>query len=373
MTSTPPPTPSQPGTPFPPVTPSAAPAAVYYTAPPPKKSSFLRRLFLTVLVLLLIFSLMANFWMSALLGAKFEEGFDRAVVTQGSEDATVAIYNIEGVVNDAMAQKFEKFAREALKNDKIKAIVLRVDSPGGTVSASDRIHQEILKLKSEGKKKIVVSMGSLAASGGYYISAPADEIIAEPTTLTGSIGVIMEWLVFKGTLDKIGVEPVVMKSTHAKEWKDELSPLQKPTDPQKVHLQSMLDEMQSRFEQVVRDGRQDAGHKSKLHFGVNISPMADETQPATERADLAPFNGQIFSAAKAKELGLVDDIGYLEMAINRAKTLAGLKDPKVVKYETHKGLFERMMENRASAGLSIDPKLVEDVQTPRIMMIWKVQ
>ena len=118
----------------------------------------------------------------------------------------------------------------------------------------------------------------VAASGGYYMSAPADEIYAEPTTITGSIGVIGGWVVLKGTLDKIGAEPIVVKSTHAQGWKDEMSMYAAPHAYQMKHIQEVLDKMQERFEEVVRTGR-----------GNRLHPQAASyTIPATQGAEGSP-------------------------------------------------------------------------------------
>jgi protease-4 len=216
-------------------------------------------------------------------------------------DKKVALIRIEGVILDA------KDIIEELKNysedSSVKAVVLRVNSPGGAVAPAQEIYKEIIRLKEN--KKVVVSMGAIAASGGYYISCPADMIVANPGSLTGSIGVIMEIPNFEGLMKKIGVKTEVIKSG---KHKDIASAFRSMTPEERKILQEVLDDVHEQFIQAVSKSR-------KIDYR-KVEKFAD---------------GRIFTGRKAKELGLVDVLGNLEDAITLAGKLSGIKGkPHVV-------------------------------------------
>ena len=213
----------------------------------------------------------------------------------------VAVVRIEGPIMDSKTTTDE--IKGYLKDASIKAIVLRVDSPGGAVAPSQEIYEEVKKATL--KKKVIVSMGSVAASGGYYISAPADRIIANPGTLTGSIGVIMEIPNIEGLMNKIGVKTEVIKSGR---HKDIASAFRKMGKEERLILQSVLDDVHEQFIKAVSDGR-------KIPFD-EVKKLAD---------------GRIFTGRQAMEARLVDELGTLEDAIAIAGRLAGIKgEPEVV-------------------------------------------
>ena len=213
----------------------------------------------------------------------------------------VAVVRIEGPIMDSKNTTDE--IKGYLKDPSIKALVLRVDSPGGAVAPSQEIYEEVKKATL--KKKVIVSMGSVAASGGYYISAPADRIIANPGTLTGSIGVIMEIPNIEGLMNKIGVKTEVIKSGR---HKDIASAFRKMGKEERLILQGVLDDVHEQFIKAVSDGR-------KIPF-----------EEAKKLAD-----GRIFTGRQAVEVRLVDELGTLEDAIAIAGRLAGIKgEPEVV-------------------------------------------
>ena len=213
----------------------------------------------------------------------------------------VAVVRIEGPIMDSKTATDE--IKGYLKDTSIKAIVLRVVSPGGAVAPSQEIYEEVKKATL--KKKVIVSMGSVAASGGYYISAPADRIIANPGTLTGSIGVIMEIPNIEGLMNKIGVKTEVIKSGR---HKDIASAFRKMGKEERLILQGVLDDVHEQFIKAVSDGR-------KIPF-----------EEAKKLAD-----GRIFTGRQAVEVRLVDELGTLEDAIAIAGRLAGIKgEPEVV-------------------------------------------
>jgi len=213
----------------------------------------------------------------------------------------VALVSIEGPIVDSM--DVVKEIKEHAKDRSIKAIILRIDSPGGAVGPSQEIYEEVKKASAE--KHIVVSMGSIAASGGYYVASPADMIFANPGTLTGSIGVIMEIPNLEGLMTKIGVRTEVIKSGR---HKDMASAFRKMEKEDRDILQGVLDNVHEQFIRAVAEGR-------KLTVD-SIRPIAD---------------GRIFTGEQAKGLKLVDELGTLEDAIRKAAELAGISgEPEVV-------------------------------------------
>ena len=197
--------------------------------------------------------------------------------------------------------------KKAKEDSRVKAVILRIDSPGGTVTGSDIVHNEIRKFKEETGKKVIAWFGSTAASGGYYVSVDADKIVAHPTTVTGSIGVILQLATIDKLLEKIGVTPVTIKSG---ERKDAGSPLRPILPQERAFLQNIIDHLHARFVSTVAQGR-------KIPFD-DVKKLAD---------------GRIFTAEEALQAKLIDSIGYLEDAIALAKKEAGLTDAMVVMYE----------------------------------------
>lgn len=357
----------------PPGTPQTAPPAaqpqVIYCQAPPKRRSFFRKSIVTLFGLIVLLSIIMNVYLAAILASQFQGPISQSVLRKGDEKNTVAVYGITGVLDGAAAASFEMFYREVARDPKVRAIVLRVNSPGGGVTASDQIHEMVQRLKTESGKKVVVSMGGVAASGGYYVSAPADEIFAEPTTITGSIGVLMGWFVLEGTLEKIGVEPMVLKSTSARGWKDELSMFTQPDDRQRKHLQEVLDKLQDRFETVVRDGRKGKLQEKENSYTLTVGKGDQARQ--VQHTETAPLNGKVYLADEAKALGLIDEIGYLNEAIDRAVKLAGVGNPSVIRYSPRKGFLDQLLSAKAES-LSVNADLLDRLQTPRLMMMWKV-
>jgi protease-4 len=213
----------------------------------------------------------------------------------------VAIIEIKGVIIDSqpVVEKLIKFR----KNEQVKAIVLRIDSPGGGVGPAQEIHAEVKKVQRE--KKVLVSMGSVAASGGYYVACAADRILANPGSITGSIGVIVESLNVEELFRKLGLRSTVIKSG---KHKDIASPLRKMTQEEKELLQGVLDSVHEQFIRAVAEGRNLPLEK--------VRSLAD---------------GRIFSGDQAKTLGLVDELGNLQDTIALAAKMAGIKgDPEVI-------------------------------------------
>ena len=236
----------------------------------------------------------------------------------------VAIVRIEGVIMDSR-EAIEELRRYR-DNPTVKAIVLRIDSPGGGVVPSQEIYAEVIKARTENKVTVVASMGNLAASGGYYIAAATDKIVANPGTLTGSIGVIMELANVQGLMEKVGVQSVVIKSG---KHKDLASPFRKMSVEDRALLQDVLDDVHDQFIQAVAAGR------------------ALKVEQVRELAD-----GRIFTGRQARTAKLVDELGDLQDAIKLAARMVGIVGkPRVV--ETRKRfslreLLDNLYQGRVS-------------------------
>ena len=227
----------------------------------------------------------------------------------------VAIIEVEGMI--VSAGKTIERLHAAEDDASVKAVVLRIDSPGGGVGPSQEIHDEVVKLVQT--KPVVVSMGSLCASGGYYIAAPASRIFANPGTITGSIGVIMEFTNIQDLLDKIGLKNRVVKSG---KHKDIGSPVRPMSAEDEAILQSLIDDVHSQFVEAVAAGR-------KLEVAT-VKPLAD---------------GRIFTGRQAQASGLVDELGNLESAIAAAAEMGGIVgEPKLIyPLPDEKGFWQDMV------------------------------
>lgn len=214
----------------------------------------------------------------------------------------IGVIPIEGKITDAdsIVSQLVQFK----KDHRVKAIILRIDSPGGSVGPSQEIYREVRKTIKT--KKVIASMGNLAASGGYYIAAASNKIIANPGTITGSIGVIMEFIQIQDLLKKMGIGLEVLTSG---EFKDIGSPHRKMTDQEKELLNELISNIQAQFVHDVARGRNLSVEK--------VKKIAD---------------GRIFSGAKAKELGLVDLLGNFQDAIDLAKRMTGIKGDVTLVY-----------------------------------------
>jgi protease-4 len=225
------------------------------------------------------------------------------------------------------------FINEQLKmashDNDVKAVILKINSPGGEVMASDEINQAITRFQDQSRKPVIVSMGSLAASGGYYISAPCRWIVANDLTITGSIGVIMHGYNYRLLMDKVGVRPHVYKSGR---FKDMLSGEQEP-DPNKLSeedkqtqdledqmVQSLIDETFEKFKSVVKTGR---GRAASLNGGKG-KPLVEDW------ADYA--DGRVLSGKQALAFGFVDELGDFDTAVSRAENIAGIPSANLVEY-----------------------------------------
>jgi len=246
-----------------------------------------------------------------------------------SYGGNIGVVEIENVITSSkhVVRDLKKFGEDP----SIKAVLIRVDSPGGGVAASQEIYEQVKKVKA--KKKVVVSMGAVAASGGYYVSLPADIIVANPGTITGSIGVIMEFPVFKDLLDKIGIEFEVIKS---REHKDIGSPFRKMSKKEKGLLRDVVMDVYEQFVEATAQAR-DLSKDSVLKFA----------------------DGRILTGRQAKEAGLVDTLGSFEDAVEITGDLVGIKKPLLIYPPKHMSFIDFFT------------KPVERLLMPKLSFLWR--
>lgn len=254
---------------------------------------------------------------SVFIAAAILGGGKRLVVGSG-----VGLVEVKGLIIDS--QETVRQLNDFRKDDNVKAVVLRIDSPGGVVGPSQEICAEVKRLAAS--KKVVVSMGSVAASGGYYIAVPASVILANPGTITGSIGVLMRFSNLEGLMGKIGMKSFTLKTG---KYKDVGSPLRPMTDRDKAMLQNVIDNTHAQFVKAVAEGR-------KLPL-EEVGKIAD---------------GRIFTGEQAMALKLVDRLGTLRDAIEEAGKLAGIKgEPEVIRPPKKKKLLLDMLVEETVAGI----------------------
>jgi protease-4 len=278
----------------------------------------------------------------------------------GSGKAKVLLIEISGVISSQdgdgiipapslIASVKEQLTR-ATQDENVKAVVLRINTPGGTVTASDIIHHELKSFKAARKIPIVASIMDVGASGGYYIAAASDTVLAHPSSVTGSIGVIMLTVNARGLLEKVGVEATAVTSGPRK---DMGSPFRTMTTEERAIFQGLIDSFYHRFLTVVQEGRPQLPMEQ-------IKKLAD---------------GRIYTGDQAKELGLVDEIGYLDDAVAAAKKKAGLTEARVVTYkrpgEYSNNVYSKLMGPGPLAGLgNLDLMSFVRGGTPQFMYLW---
>lgn len=230
----------------------------------------------------------------------------------------IGVVEIMGVIEDP--EEVMGWLKAFEEDDGVRAVILRVDSPGGAVGATQEIYQEVLRLKAG--KAVVASLGNVAASGGYYVASAAHRIVANPGTITGSIGVVMYFADFEGLMKKVGIRGHTIKSVP---YKDTGSPFRDMTPEEKEILEEVVKDVHEQFIEAVARGR-----------GL------------PEERVRAVADGRILSGRQALELGLVDQLGGFEDAVEIAKELAGIKgEPKILYARKRRGLLRRLLDDFA--------------------------
>lgn len=265
------------------------------------------------------------------------------VIKNGGEDK-VALLRLEGPISESESSggltgasgsvsstRVNKILDGLMEDDSVKAVVLRINSPGGTVVASDDIYRKVTALQK--KKPVIASLGDTTASGGYYIAVASNKIVANPATITGSIGVIAQFPKLSGLYEKIGLE---MRTIKSGEFKDIGSESRDLTDAEKAILNSIIKDSYDQFVAAVSQGRKMDEAK--------VRQLAD---------------GRIYSGKQAKENGLVDELGGLEDAIDLAADTANIEDPTIVEF-SDKSFFESLLSSQAEK-LSISSAVGADL------------
>ncbi len=318
-------------------------------AQPPKKSIGWR-IFWGILFVL---SVLANGLMFLLLigvvlffAAEQKTGVIQQVIRDGPRTTRIAVVSVQGIIDDEQADDVYQQLKAAKEDRHVKGVILRVNSPGGTISGSDQIHNEILRYRNDQNKPVVAFMQGVAASGGYYTSVACDRIIAEPTTITGSIGVIMGYLVLEQLLqEKLGIQPVIVKAGEKKDWPSSFHP---PTDEQLQYLnERIINPAYERFVAVVADGRD----------------MLTEEQ-VRQLAD-----GSIYTAPQAADVNLIDEIGYLDEAIEMACAMAGVEKAQVVEYRKPFSFADVFGQSSASA-FKFNRNTLYELAVPQVLYLW---
>ncbi len=294
--------------------------------------------------LVLLFALAASI---IIFAAGKSEYFLEKVLEEGRGANKIAVIKIDGIIDNKLAQKVEQQIKAAKKDRSVKAVIFRTNSPGGSISASDRIYDQICRFREETGKPAVAFMETVAASGGLYTSCGCDKIIAEPTTITGSIGVIMGHLVLQDLLElKLGIKPVIVKSGPKKDWPTSFEPV---TEEQIQYLnEKLISPAYERFVNIVAQSRKD------VLTIEQIRALAD---------------GSIYNAPEALENKLIDKIGYMPEAIALAKSLAKIANARVVEYEKPFS-FENFLQTKTKSIFRIDRNTLYELTTPQLMYLW---
>lgn len=301
----------------------------------------LKKIFISVILIIAVLSFVVS-----LLGgknnwhtAKVVKGDSIAVIdvsgamVSGDDGPTRAFVSAEGTSSGSVMREL----RNAADDSNVKAVLLRINSPGGSVTSAEEIAREIAKFKEKSKKPIVAAMGNTGASAAYYIAAPCDKIYANSSTLTGSIGVYMAGMNLEEIYKKIGINTVLIKSgVH----KDIMSPNRPMTAEERTIIQNMVNEMYEQFITTVSEGRK---------------------KPLEEVRALA--DGRIYTGKQAKELGLVDEIGNFYDAVDGTAKLAGISGkPKIKEYSRNANWTSLFMNSFIQ---SLSAKMLEQLPAPQ--------
>ncbi len=338
--------------------------------PPPPPPAPARKGGLPWMAILLGIFLLASLGVNLILmlavaakGGSDSDGEDhlQEVLVDGKSSASdkIVVISVKGVIMDSLERGGGTFdavkaqLKKAGKDDDVKGILLEVNSPGGGVTESDRIYNALKNFRKDEKLPIVVLFGDVAASGGYYISMASDKIIAHPTTITGSIGVISQFFNVTNLMGKVGVSVETIKSLRfdkAESFKDIGSPYRPMKPAERKLLQDLVTQMWERFTFVVAEGRQGKISAEK------VKQLAD---------------GRVFTGPQALELKLVDAIGYEEDAYKEIRSLAKSDDAKIVRYRKEPSLADLFsMETRVPQP-SVEEMLRKvTYDSPQLLYLW---
>lgn len=344
--------------PAPPAPPTQPPFYQPMPIQPPRRGGTVSRIIAVLATVFLLLSVAANvvlFMFLALAaggGAAGTPGefVTHEVIKRDSGDR-VAILPAAGTVDGEMVDRVSRYIHAIRADKRIKAVVVEVDSPGGSITASDEIHHMLAQLAKD--YHVVVSMRGLAASGGYYISMPAKKIYAQPTTITGSIGVIWPAFEVADMLEKVGITPQMITSDQATH-KNRASPFRKFNDEDVQYIKGLVNDAHGKFKTIVATGR--AG---KI---ANVDTIA---------------TGEVWPADKALALGLVDEIAYLDEVCDKTAADAGIANPEIIRMKDRPSLLgilggtSNLATSNGKVSIEVDPKkALMDLTTPRLEYRW---
>jgi protease-4 len=325
-------------------------------------------IFAVILSVLLFISLFGNFTqllsraMSSGLGnGSFRSGMTRdvgprleeCVIEDHNAAGKIAVVRVEGIITDqgidqagnSMVDIIRAQLNRAKKDNRVKAVLLKVNSPGGEVLASDEINKAVARFQKDSGKPVICSMGSLAASGGYYVSVPSRWIVANPLTITGSIGVVLHSWNYRGLMDKVGLAPVTYKSG---KFKDMLSGDRSTNEiPPEEHamVQGLIDETYQQFKGIVADGRKVAHDKNQKEGRALVDDWANYA------------DGRVLSGSDAFKYGFVDQLGDFRDAVERTKQITHIASANLVEYRVRYDIsdFFRMFgQSESSHTIKLD-------------------
>lgn len=332
-----------------------------FAPPPPRRGK--RWVLILLLLVALVGSVVVNLVLFGVIvvGAATEV---RQSVISGAGPDKVAVVGIDQLIDDESAQAFETVMKEVEKDSAVKALVVEIDTPGGSATSSDEMYHRLDRFKTSKHVPVVIAMKGMATSGGYYVSVAGDYLIAEPGCLTGNIGVLFPRFNVSQMIDKWGVSETTLTATTAGHSYKNAGSMFQPKNPEdEKYLQGLVDGVFAQFKAVVM-----AGRKGKL------SDTAGDV-----------FSGKAFIAEDALARGLIDKIGYPEEAYDYAAHLAGLSSRSVVRYAPNPSLLQ-LLTARSNVpagqakgaskavtidGVSVDERTVEDVLSARPLLLWR--
>ena len=329
-----------------------APQPLQMSPPVKEKKRSGWRIFWNIVLVLSVFANIVLFLILIGVAAIFAAGrmgaFTEEVIQTGPKTAKIAVISVQGIIDGEKAQDVYQQLKSAREDKYVKGLIIRINSPGGMISASDQIYNEIRSYKAKTGKPVVAFMENLAASGGYYASVACDKIVAEPTAITGSIGVIVGYLVLQQLLEeKLGIVPVISKSGLKKDWPSSFHP---PTEEELEYIKTkLITPAYERFVEVVAKGR-----------------------PSLTPADVRRLaDGSIYGSKEALDEKLIDDIGYFDDAIELAKSMAGVKEALVVEYRKPFSLFS-LLDSRGPNLLKLNKTTLYELSMPEVMYLWSL-
>jgi len=335
-----------------------APAAA---SPPPRPRSRVWPILATVLLLLSVIAngvlllivigmgmMLATTMATQFSGAAADDALLEQTVERGPSGTKIAVVRIQGLIEDTLVERVRRGLDRARRDDGVVAVILRINSPGGYLTASDALYHHVAVFAEETGKPVVAAMDSVAASGGYYAACAADTIVAQRTTVTGSIGIIAQYFFLNELMeDKLGIQSVTLKRGQQKDWPNMFSGQMTPEQRDYI-MEALLDPGYDQFVDVVADGR-----------GMDRDDV------------LALATGRIFMGPDARERGLVDEIGYFSRAVAIAREKAGVDEARVVEYVRPFSLASLMgLSVKAESMLDLGPETLAGLASPRVMYLW---